>query len=79
MANRLVEEGSDARLEALFGDSPKEAAIPGIKAWEDGAEEVAKMFGAQVRVFCKSVGARPLSGAQTNLSRVWCTYCVVYY
>lgn len=51
MANRLLEERSDSRLEALFGDRPEEEAIPIVKAWDDGAEEVAKMIGAQVRCF----------------------------
>ena len=55
LANRLVQEGSDARLEALFGDEPEDAHILDIngvdmdaKAWENGAEEVAKILGAQV-------------------------------
>lgn len=48
-ANRLVQEGGDARLEALFGDGPEpRQEMPQVRAWEDGAEEVAKMMGAEV-------------------------------
>lgn len=50
MANRLLEEGSDARLEAMFGDGPEEETIPNIKAWEAGADDVAAMLGAEVCV-----------------------------
>lgn len=55
MANRLVQEGSDARLEALFGDGPGEGeggvlpdGIGQVHSWEDGAAEVASMIGAEV-------------------------------
>lgn len=57
MANRLVQEGSDARLEALFGDGPAEGeeggevlpdSIGQVNSWEDGAAEVANMIGAEV-------------------------------
>ncbi len=53
MANRLLQEGSDARLEAMFGDSPDEGdvlpeGVGRVKSWEDGAAEVADMIGAQV-------------------------------
>lgn len=48
MSNRLLQEGSDARLESMFGDGPEEEAIPDIEAWEAGADEVAGMIGAQV-------------------------------
>lgn len=48
-ANRLLQEGGDARLEALFGDGPEQTEeIPQVLAWEAGAEEVAKMIGAEV-------------------------------
>lgn len=60
MANRLVQEGSDARLEAMFGDGPSEGdgeggeflpdSIGHVSSWEDGAAEVAKMIGAEVRL-----------------------------
>lgn len=48
MANRLVQEGSDARLEELFGEDPEEEALPQINSWEEGAEEMAKLIGAEV-------------------------------
>lgn len=59
MANRLVQEGSDERLEAMFGDGPGEgeegeevSPLPDIvgqvRSWEDGAAEVADMIGAEV-------------------------------
>lgn len=56
MANRLMQEGSDARLEAMFGDGPGEGegeeilpdSIGQVNSWEDGAAEVAKMIGAEV-------------------------------
>lgn len=50
MANRLAQEDSDARLEELFGEEPAEEPLPAVKSWEEGAEEVAKMIGAQVGV-----------------------------
>lgn len=58
--NRLVQDGgADARLEALYGDSAlgengadgtQSAAIAaaGIMAWEEGAEEAARIIGAEV-------------------------------
>lgn len=52
MANRLVAEDSDARLEALFGDSDEEEEfIPVVRSWGEGAEDVAAMIGAEV-CFC---------------------------
>lgn len=49
MANRKSLEGdADARLEAMFADPLPPEPIPDICAWEDGAEEVAKLLGAQV-------------------------------
>ena len=50
MANRLVQEGSDARLEELFGEDPEEEALPDVNSWEEGAEEMAKIIGAEVGV-----------------------------
>lgn len=54
MANRLLQEGSDARLEEMYGDSSRDAeqALPDsigqVNAWDDGAAEVADMIGAEV-------------------------------
>lgn len=54
MANRVLQEGSDARLEAMFGESSEneEGALPDsigeINSWDDGAAEVADMIGAEV-------------------------------
>lgn len=48
MSNRLLLDGNDASLEDLFGDEPEVAPIPVVKSWEEGAEEVAKMLGAEV-------------------------------
>ena len=48
MANRLVQEGSDATLEELFGEDPEEEALPDVKSWEEGAAEIAKLIGAEV-------------------------------
>lgn len=50
MANRLVQEGSDARLEELFGEDPEEGALPDVNSWEEGAGEIAKLIGAEVSV-----------------------------
>lgn len=54
MANRMLQDGSDARLEAMFADSPaeEEGALPHtigqVNSWDDGAAEVADMIGAEV-------------------------------
>lgn len=60
LANRnLDSSGSDARLEALFGDPvgredrEKELqAMSNIQSWESGAEEAAKLVGAEVKPRC---------------------------
>lgn len=63
MANRLSQQGSDARLEAMFGDGPGEGeegenvlpeSIGQVRSWEDGAAEVANMIGAEVRAVDQS-------------------------
>ncbi|CAM9949017.1 unnamed protein product, partial [Hapterophycus canaliculatus] len=55
MANRLLQnEGSDARLEAMFGDVSVEEGdglpdmIGTVRSWDVGAAEVAKMIGAEL-------------------------------
>lgn len=55
LSNRMLQEGGDTRLEALFGDDSQEDEEEeynrdmNVKAWEEGAEEVAKILGAKVR------------------------------
>ncbi|CAM9576728.1 unnamed protein product [Scytosiphon promiscuus] len=58
MANRLLQdEGSDARLEAMFGDVSAEEGNEGnalpdtigqVRSWDAGAAEVAEMIGAEL-------------------------------
>lgn len=57
LSNRMLHEGGDARLEAMFGDYDSQEDEEEeeeynqdmkIKAWEEGAEEVAKALGAEV-------------------------------
>lgn len=54
MANRMLQEDSDARLEAIFASSPQdeEGALPDaigqVNSWDDGAAQVADMIGAEV-------------------------------
>lgn len=56
LLNRMLHEGGDARLEALFGDDDSQedeeeehSQDMNVKAWEEGAEEAAKALGAEVR------------------------------
>lgn len=62
MANRLLQDGSDARLEAMFGDGPGDGegggevlpdSIGQVNSWDDGAAEVANMIGAEVCMYCR--------------------------
>lgn len=57
MANRLMQDDSDARLEAMFADGPDEEedglpdSIGQVYSWEDGAAEIANMIGAEVCIY----------------------------
>lgn len=77
MANRLLQEGGDARLEAMYGDLTNDGdvlpeSIGRVKSWEDGAAEVADMIGAEVGT---RNGARLCGLASRGIVCLMCATC----